>query len=222
MTTYWISDYCSLFNSINLNPFDGDDKNYNYNSLTRLIIVVTIAFALLFSDNSLEIFVAGAVSIGISVALYLLTYNSKLPETSTKTDVAEGADEADEADESSAVTKNKNILKSYKDAGNSLKKREDIVKVGITKLGEEIIKDNKQNVENQISIGYVPRNTEQMSAAFFLEPVKSGNINDVKKSDDKRKGPYVSYSKHIQSGTAKQFDSLIGTNISIGDQMSSM
>jgi len=214
MTTYWISDYCSLFNSINLNPFDGDDKNYKYNSLTRLIIVVTIAFALLFSDKSLEIFVAGAVSLGISVALYILTYNSKLPETSIK------PDEADES--SSAVTKNKNILKSYKDAGNSLKKREDIVEVGITKLGEEIIKDNKQNVENQISIGYIPRNTENMSSAFFLEPVKSGNINDVKKSDDKRKGPYVSYSKHIQSGTAKQFDSLIGKNISIRDQMSSM
>ena len=51
MTTYWISDPCSLFNSNNINPFVSDDKNFKFNSLTRLIIVVTLFSSLLFNSH---------------------------------------------------------------------------------------------------------------------------------------------------------------------------
>ena len=41
MSTYWLSNFCSLF-SFNINPFYGKDRNERYNALTRLIILVTI------------------------------------------------------------------------------------------------------------------------------------------------------------------------------------
>ena len=69
MTTYWLSDFCSLFNSLNINPFSGDDKNFKFNSLTRLIIVVTIVSALLFNSHTSEIFLAGGISLFLSVII---------------------------------------------------------------------------------------------------------------------------------------------------------
>ena len=76
MTTFWLSDFCSLLNSININPFVGEDKNFQFNSLTRLIILLTLLGALLSQESSNQIFLAGAISIFLIVVIYMLTYNS--------------------------------------------------------------------------------------------------------------------------------------------------
>ena len=50
MTSYWISDICVLFNSASINPFSGEDRNFRYNALTRLIILTTIVSAIFFKN----------------------------------------------------------------------------------------------------------------------------------------------------------------------------
>lgn len=76
MTTYWISDICVLITSLNINPFDGEDKNKKFNALTRLIIAITIIAAIFDKDNYENIILAGGISILLSVLIYLSTYNS--------------------------------------------------------------------------------------------------------------------------------------------------
>ena len=72
MSTYWLSDVCSLFSSFNLSPFSGD-KNERYNALTRLIIILTlIAFLVTQDENAL---IAGMISLILSVIIYIFTYN---------------------------------------------------------------------------------------------------------------------------------------------------
>ena len=75
MTSYWFSDRCSLLNSFNINPFTGEDKNYKYNSLTRLIIFTTLLFILLYPKFRIEIFLTGCVSIFLSIIIYINTFN---------------------------------------------------------------------------------------------------------------------------------------------------
>ena len=77
MTSYWLSDICSLFNSYNINPFVGSDKNFKYNSLTRLILLLTIVLSLTYENNRFNILIAGGVSLILSIIIYLKTYNSK-------------------------------------------------------------------------------------------------------------------------------------------------
>ncbi len=76
MTSYWLSNICSLTNSININPFSNGDRNFRFNSLTRLIILVTIGAALFLKQNQNEILLGGAISIFISVIIYMLTHSS--------------------------------------------------------------------------------------------------------------------------------------------------
>ena len=76
MTTFWLSDICSLLNSININPFKGNDKNFQFNSLTRLIILITLIGAILFQDSSNYILLAGSTSVFLVIVIYMLTYNS--------------------------------------------------------------------------------------------------------------------------------------------------
>ena len=75
MTSYWLSDICSLTNSLNINPFYGDDKNFQYNSLTRLIILITIVSAYFFQNEMISILISGVLSIVISAFIYYLTFN---------------------------------------------------------------------------------------------------------------------------------------------------
>jgi hypothetical protein len=194
MTTYWISDVCSLFNSFNINPFTGDDKNYKFNSLTRLIIVVTLLSALLFNNNSKDILIAGSFSLVLSVIIYLLTYNSKL-------------EKLEKSDEETY------LLPGYKNAEISLEDQQKIK--AITPAGKNIKEDIDQNIKNLVSLDYVPRNTEEMKTSFFLNPVDTNNINNITESDNKRKGKYISYAPHTQTGTLKCFDSMIGKNFSM-------
>lgn len=76
MTSYWLSDFCSLTNSMNINPFADGDKNFQFNSLTRLIIVITIASVIFSKQNKDEIMIGGVISIFLSIIIYMLTYNT--------------------------------------------------------------------------------------------------------------------------------------------------
>jgi len=74
MTSYWISDICVLFNSFEINPFRGTDRNFKYNALTRLIILTTI-LGCVFFKNVNEIGITGAISLLISVLIYFVSFN---------------------------------------------------------------------------------------------------------------------------------------------------
>jgi hypothetical protein len=74
MTSYWLSNFCSLFSSVNVIPFTTDDKNYQYNSLTRLIILVTILGYIYTQD--INVIYSGLVSLTLSVVFYFLTFNT--------------------------------------------------------------------------------------------------------------------------------------------------
>ena len=75
MTSYWLSDFCSLTNSFNINPFSGEDKNFQYNSLTRLIILVTVVSAFILPNETVSIIISGILSVVISAFVYFLTFN---------------------------------------------------------------------------------------------------------------------------------------------------
>jgi hypothetical protein len=77
MTSYWISDICILFNSFEINPFSGKDKNFRYNALTRLIILTTVLSAIFF-NNFNEIVITGGISLLISVLIYFVSFNRDL------------------------------------------------------------------------------------------------------------------------------------------------
>ena len=74
MTTYWFSNICVLFSSLEINPFAGKDKNFKYNALTRLIILVSIITALITKDY-LEILIACTLSIILSLIIYFISFN---------------------------------------------------------------------------------------------------------------------------------------------------
>lgn len=183
MTTYWLSDFCSLFDSLNINPFVGTDKNFQFNSLTRLIIFMTILCAILFQDSSDQIFIGGVISIFLSVIIYMLTYN--LSEMSTR------------------LT---GELKSYIDSKKIIEDQDKNLK-----MGEVVLEDQKINVENEVTLDYVPRNTKNIKAAMFLEENKMpANVtNEPRNPKD-----YISAGKQVISGTTKQLHSLIGKNLS--------
>ena len=77
MTSYWLSDICVLFHSFDVNPFSGPDKNFRYNALTRLIILVT-AVSTIFFSNYKEILLAGISSLTLSVVIYFLSFNKDM------------------------------------------------------------------------------------------------------------------------------------------------
>ena len=74
MTSYWISDICILFNSFEINPFRGTDRNFRYNALTRLIILTTILSGI-YLNNFQEVGITGAISLIISVLVYFVSFN---------------------------------------------------------------------------------------------------------------------------------------------------
>lgn len=77
MTTYWISDICALFTSFDINPLNSDDKNSNFNALTRLIILLTVLFCFMNKENYDNIILAGGISIILTILIYFSTYNNQ-------------------------------------------------------------------------------------------------------------------------------------------------
>lgn len=75
MTTYWLSDSCALLKSLNVIPFGNEDINEDYNSLTRLIILVTFAMAFLRPDDYSNILISGIISVCLTVIFYFMNLN---------------------------------------------------------------------------------------------------------------------------------------------------
>lgn len=93
MTSYWLSDFCSLTNSFNIIPFFGKDKNFQYNSLTRLIILITVVSAFILPNDMVSIIISGILSVVISAFIYFLTFNKTGVEKLENTDVIMGNSE---------------------------------------------------------------------------------------------------------------------------------
>jgi hypothetical protein len=74
MTTYWFSDICVLFSSLDINPFSNGDRNLRYNALTRLILLISIIIAM-FSENYLDVVIAGLISVIASLIIYFISLN---------------------------------------------------------------------------------------------------------------------------------------------------
>jgi hypothetical protein len=75
---YWYSNPSSLFSSFNIIPFLDSDANENYNSLSRLIILFTIIFAIFSGDNYLLVLGIGTTSFLASLIIYLITANDEI------------------------------------------------------------------------------------------------------------------------------------------------
>lgn len=75
MTTYWLSDTCALLKSFNIIPFGNEDINEDYNSLTRLIILVTVVLAFIKPEEYVNILLTGVVSICITIMFYFMNFN---------------------------------------------------------------------------------------------------------------------------------------------------
>ena len=75
---YWYSNPCALFNSFNIIPFLDSTPNESYNSLSRLIIVFTIIFAIFSDDKYFLILGIGIVSFILSLIIYLNTANDHI------------------------------------------------------------------------------------------------------------------------------------------------
>jgi hypothetical protein len=91
MTSYWLSDICVLFHSFEINPFSGPDKNFRYNALTRLIILVTVVSTIFF-NNYKEILLAGISSLTLSIVIYFLSFNKDMSYNKNFNSVLENLD----------------------------------------------------------------------------------------------------------------------------------
>ena len=123
MTTYWLSDPCSIFNSFNINPFLGKDKNFKYNSLTRLIVLATIILSLTYEKNRIDILIAGGISLILSVIIYLTSYNSriKLPERENRGKKSNETSENIKGDAIERLNTGKSVGKASLDADTDMK-----------------------------------------------------------------------------------------------------
>ena len=157
MTSYWFSDLCSLTNSFNINPFSSGDRNYRYNSLTRLIIILTIIGLFIPNQDKIMIILAGIVSIFITNAIYMFTHSKtykaiNTPVTPITTEL------------NTANTTNGAAPTTVAAVNNAQKASEDLV-----------INQANQNTPN-----YIPQNTELKKNIYFLEANQMPtNVNSV-------------------------------------------
>jgi len=143
MTSYWFTDLCALFNSISINPFYGTDKNYQYNSLTRLIIVVTIIASMQYPKDRLKIISSGMFSILLSVCVYFITLNSA------------------NAVESRTIQDLSTEFSNVEDTG------------GLTNHGKKLLDDYTTNTKNSLLINHQTRDTDNIKHRFMLDGDKS-------------------------------------------------
>lgn len=146
MTSYWVSDYCSLFNSFSINPFSGGDKNLQYNSLTRLIIVATIIASIGYPDQLSTILGAGVFSVILSICIYFLTLNSK-----------------------SAIEER--IIDP-----NGARFSRDEYSGGLTQYGEEILNDYEANTKNSFLINHPSLDTDDLKHKHFMDGNKMPKV----------------------------------------------
>jgi hypothetical protein len=189
MTTYWLSDFCSLFNSLNINPFTGGDKNHKYNSLTRLIIVVTIISALYFKENNVQILLAGLVSIFLSIVIYMLTYNAA--ELSFNGDMK---------------------FKTFEQSRDLIQNELDNSKNVSHEATKKVLEDKIVNRENEVTLNYTPPDTDNKKHVYFLDGNKMPD-KIVKTERDSSK--YLYAGKQTPGGVVKQHRSLLDKNLSM-------
>ena len=143
MTSYWFTDLCALFNSISINPFYGTDKNYQYNSLTRLIIIVTIMAVIKYPNDYTKIILSGLFSILLSVCVYFITLNSS------------------KAVESRTILDLPTDFSNIEDRG------------GLTNHGKKLLEDYNTNTKNSFLINYPTRDTDSIKHRFILDGDKT-------------------------------------------------
>jgi len=181
MTSYWISDICVLFNSFEINPFSGTDRNFRYNALTRLIILTTVLSAIFF-DNFKEIGMTGLISLLISVIIYFVSFNRDLNYEKR------GPLESIEKKDILNASKFENIKLSDEDVN---KKNLSIVRyrpgIDTDNLSKVLFLNKKETIEEQDDI-----NSEKYNIAPRSSIVSGSKVYNTATKDDIMNNPRVS------------------------------
>ena len=150
MTSYWLSDFCSLTNSFNINPFSGEDKNFQYNSLTRLIILVTVVSAFILPNETVSIIISGILSVVISAFVYFLTFNKTGVEKLENIDGVHVTEQGSKNLEDASVNSANLVTLDY--VPNDTEKKKHIFMLEGDKMPDKII-PTKMNPNDYLSSG---------------------------------------------------------------------
>ena len=181
MTSYWFTDPCAIFNSFSINPLYGQDKNQQYNSLTRLIIVATIIAALKYPKDYTIIISAGLFSILLSVCIYFVTLNS------------------------SNSIESRTIQNIPTNSSTEFANEED--RGGLTNRGKELLEDYNTNTKNTLLINHPIINTDNIKHRFMLDGNKTPNL--ITNENTELKIPEnKTFGRQIMTGTIKQLNTV--------------
>lgn len=210
MSTYWLSDFCSLFTSFDMNPFSNESKNERYNALTRLIIIVTLISSLIFNKQQNNILLAGAFSVFISLIIYLLTINSSVSFKKNPSDYTKLKDYFGNDYE---ITRSKTSGPKYDEAKKILLDQYDKVIEEGTDIGKEIFVDDYVNSRTGMGLkgDFDIKREDDFSRSKFFTKNKGPQFGIVAKNmPDKSK---IIFNKTVNTGTLKHFDSLINKDL---------
>lgn len=181
MTSYWISDICVLFNSFEINPFRGTDRNFRYNALTRLIILATVLSGM-FLNNFQEIGITGAISLLISVLVYFVSFNK---------DMNYGTHDSLLSTENTDITNASNFekIKLSDETTNkrNLSKVRYIPEINTENLARVLFLETKENTENYSNI-----NSEKYNVPVRSRVVTGAKVFNAATKDDMMNSPRVS------------------------------
>lgn len=221
MTTYWLSNICSLFDSVNLNPFYSNGRNANYNALTRLIIFVTIVALLINPNDKEQILIAGGASILLSIIIYLFTMNVERKEIVINADnnITGSMGQFIDIDKIPNTTKNTLDL-NLQDTDIPQKRSENLeksIKDNGTDLDVSIYNDLRENERAGLARDWVSRQrNKDIDTSVDFVGRKQPNFSEFVS-----KNPFNTYKfkdlptgKEVQTGTLKQFHSMLGENLS--------
>ena len=218
MSTYWLSNFCSLL-SFNINPFQGSDRNERYNALTRLIILVTVFGYILTRDQN--VLIAGTVSVIITVLIYLFTFNSSVS-FKTVDDYAQKDNVLGYHGDIIKLPATPNVSGSLDQidpnaAENLLQGQYNNAMENATPLGKQLYRDDLINARTGMALGFVPRNREDDAAqVYFMKGNQMPNFAKSVRDKPPNRDPANYFplpGKTIQTGTVKQFDSMMGKNL---------
>ena len=181
MTSYWISDICILFNSFEINPFSGTDRNFRYNALTRLIILTTVLSAIFF-DNFKEIGITGLISLLISVLIYFISFNKDMNyekrgplESTEKNDISNSTNFEKVKLSDEEVNKRNLSIVRYRPG------------IDTDNLAKALFLDNKKKVEK-----YEDINSEKYNMPIRSDIVSGSKVYNTATKDDPRNNQGVS------------------------------
>jgi hypothetical protein len=206
MSTYWLSDFCSLFTSFDINPFSNESKNEKYNALTRLIIIITLISSLIFNKQQNNILLAGAFSVFISLIIYLLTHNNSV---SFKREPSDYTKLKDYFGNEYEITRGKTAAPKYDQSRKMLMEQYDKVTEDGTDIGKEIFVDDYVNSRSGIGVkgGFdIKRELDFSRSKFFTKNKDPQFGTAVKNMPEKSE---IIFNKTVNTGTLKHFDSLI-------------